>query len=109
MPEHVNATADAITGRPYKLHGACFVFTPAFVKQFSCAFDSGTFLYFEEDILLMRCRTRHLTMWYDKRIRVDHMEDVSTDQMMRKDERRKMIFTLSNYVKSLKVLRNYTR
>lgn len=48
-------------------------------------------------------------MWYDKHIRVDHMKDVSTDQMMRKDEHRKMIFTLSNYVKSLKVLRNYTR
>ena len=107
LPEHVNATADAITGKPYKLHGACFVFTPAFVKQFSCAFDSGTFLYFEEDILLMRCRARHLTMWYDKRIRVDHMEDVSTDQMMRKDERRKMIFTLHNYVRSLKVLKQY--
>lgn len=107
LPEHVNTTADAIPGKPYKLHGACFIFTPAFVKHFSQAFDSNTFLYFEEDILLMRCRQAGLTMLYDKRIHVKHAEDVSTDQMMKEDERKKMIFTLNNYVKSLHVLEQY--
>lgn len=108
LPEHVNTTADAVPGKPYKLHGACFVFTPAFVKRFAQAFDPGTFLYFEEDILLMRCREAGLGMLYDKRLRVDHLEDVSTDRMLRQDERRKMIFTLRNYVRSLKVMERYT-
>ena len=107
LPEHVNRTADAIEGRPYKLHGACLVFTPVFVRRFEHPFDPGTFLYFEEDILLMRCRRQGLTMLYDKRLAVRHAEDVSTDRSLPQDERRRMIFTLRNYVRSLNVLDRY--
>ena len=45
-------------------------------------------------------------MHYDPRIVVHHVEDASTDSMST-DTRRKMIFTLGNYVRSLKVLEQY--
>ena len=105
---YTHATAEADTNRPYKLHGACLIFTPAFVRHYDEAFDPRTFLYFEEHILWMRCRIAGLTMHYDPRIVVRHVEDASTDQM-KADTRRKMIFTLGNYVKSLNVLDDYVR
>lgn len=83
------------------------MFTPVFVRRFEHPFDPGTFLYFEEDILLMRCRRQGLTMLYDKRLTVRHAEDVSTDRSLPQDERRRMIFTLRNYVRSLNVLDRY--
>ena len=46
-------------------------------------------------------------MHYDPRIVVKHVEDASTDSMSA-TTRRKMIFTLGNYVRSLKVLGTYT-
>lgn len=83
------------------------IFTPAFVQHYDEPFDPRTFLYFEEHILWMRCQTAGLTMHYDPRIVVKHVEDASTDSMSA-TTRRKMIFTLGNYVRSLKVLGTYT-
>ena len=104
---YTHATAEADANRPYKLHGACLIFTPAFVQHYDEPFDPRTFLYFEEHILWMRCQTAGLTMHYDPRIVVKHVEDASTDSMSA-TTRRKMIFTLGNYVRSLKVLGTYT-
>ncbi|WP_455588218.1 glycosyltransferase [Bifidobacterium sp.] len=104
---YTHATAEADANRPYKLHGACMIFTPAFVQHYDEPFDPRTFLYFEEHILWMRCQTAGLTMHYDPRIVVKHVEDASTDSMSA-TTRRKMIFTLGNYVRSLKVLGTYT-
>lgn len=103
---YTHATAEADTNRPYMLHGACLIFTPAFVQHYDEAFDPRTFLYFEEHILWARCQIAGLTMHYDPRIVVHHVEDASTDSMST-DTRRKMIFTLGNYVRSLKVLEQY--
>lgn len=103
---YTHATAEAIAGKPYKLHGACLVFTPAYVQRFEDAFDPGTFLYFEEHILAMRCRQADLEMLYDPRLLVNHQEDASTDSM-KQDRRTKQIFTLTNYLQSLQVLDRY--
>lgn len=103
---YTHATAEAIAGKPYKLHGACLIFTPAYLCLFEDAFDPGTFLYFEEHILAMRCRQAGLAMHYDPRIRVDHQEDASTEQL-KQDRRAKQIFTLTNYLQSLQVLDRY--
>lgn len=91
----------------YKLHGSCLVFTPAFTERFDEPFDPGTFLYLEEDILYMRCRQAGLAMRYDPRIRVRHAEDVSTDSMVRHDERRKQIQYLERHRQSAAVLERY--
>ncbi|KFI57313.1 glycosyltransferase [Bifidobacterium cuniculi] len=103
---YTHATAEAVAGKPYKLHGACLIFTPAYVQRFADAFDPGTFLYFEEHILAMRCRQAGLEMLYDPRLQVVHQEDASTDSM-KQDRRAKQIFTLTNYLQSLQVLDRY--
>ena len=105
---YTHATAEADANQPYKLHGTCLIFTPAFVQHYDEPFDPRTFLYFEEHILWMRCQTAGLGMHYDPRIVVKHVEDASTDSM-NSSTRRKMIFTLGNYVRSLKVLGTYVR
>lgn len=91
----------------FKLHGSCLVFTPAFVEHFGQAFDPGTFLYLEEDILYMRCRQAGLTMYFDPRILVRHAEDVSTDHMTGFSPRRKQMQYLQRHRESLKVLERY--
>lgn len=109
IPEYMNYSPDEKRDEPFKLHGACLVFTPAFIERFNMPFDPGTFLYFEEDILLMRCEGANLTMMYDKNIQVKHAEDVSTDQMMENNKHKKLVFTLNNYVHSLRILKRYVK
>lgn len=91
----------------YKLHGACLIFTPAFLRIFNEPFDSRTFLYLEEDILFLRCKKNGLTMLYDPDIAVVHEEDVSTDYQVKNDDRMKRIRYLKNQRESLKVLSEY--
>ncbi|EFA23917.1 hypothetical protein BIFGAL_03027 [Bifidobacterium gallicum DSM 20093 = LMG 11596] len=99
-------TASANLDIPYKLHGACLIFTPNYIQCYEDCFDPGTFLYFEEDILLMRCRKAGLKMLYDSRFCVKHMEDASTDSM-KQNARDKQIFVWNNYIHSLNVLKQY--
>ncbi|MEE1296275.1 MAG: glycosyltransferase [Bifidobacterium sp.] len=105
---YTHDTAEPEEGRPYKLHGACLIFTPAYVAKFGEAFDPGTFLYFEENILAARCKEAGLSMLYDLRIRVEHMEDASTDSV-KQNRREKQIFVLTNYLQSLRVLDKYVK
>ncbi len=71
---------------------------PVFVQHFDEPFGPCTFLYLEEDILYMR---------YDPQIVVRHAEDVSTDSMVRHDERRKQILYLQRHRDSLSTLEWY--
>ncbi|MDE5640465.1 MAG: glycosyltransferase family 2 protein [Bifidobacterium castoris] len=92
---------------PVKLHGSCLIFTPAFLKAFTEPFDPGTFLYMEEDILVLRCRRQGLTLYYDPRIVVHHAEDVSTEAQVNYDPRRKQINYLRYHRDSLRVVEHY--
>lgn len=89
-----------------KLHGACLIFTPAFVLAFAEAFDPRTFLYVEEDILAIRCRQAGLSMLFDPRIHVMHEEDASTEEMVKAGVTKER-FVLKENIKSLKVLAQY--
>lgn len=92
---------------PVKLHGSCYIFTPAFIEHFSEPFDPGTFLYMEEDILSLRCRRDALTLYYDPRIVVRHAQNASSEAQVKYDARRKTINYLRNHRDSLRVLEQY--
>ncbi len=61
------------------LHGACMIFSSRFCRVREYAFHPGTFLYFEEDILWLECRTGGYRMIYDPALNVTHLNDVSSD------------------------------
>ena len=85
------------------LHGACYIFSPRFTAVCKEAFDPGTFLYFEEDILHYVCKENGYLMVYDSSVCVKHLEDVSTNMAFRSAYgKQKMKY--SNLVASAKVL-----
>lgn len=92
---------------PVKLHGSCLIFTPAFLSVFDEPFDPGTFLYMEEDILVLRCKQHGLTMYYDPRIVVRHAEDASTEAQVNHNRRQKQINYLRHHRDSLRVVERY--
>ncbi len=67
------------------LQGACYIFSQLFISKRKYAFYPETFLYFEEDILHMQCQQLKLKMIYDPNIRVNHLEDVSTNMILKTD------------------------
>ena len=87
------------------LHGACYIFSPAFLQAMPEPFHPGTFLYFEEDILHYICIQKGYTMIYDSSISVKHMEDVSTNVAFRSEyKKRKMKY--QNLIHSATILQN---
>lgn len=97
-PQPHTAAPKPVVEGAYKLHGSCLIFMPVFVQHFDEPFGPCTFLYLEEDILYMR---------YAPQIVVRHAEDVSTDSMVRHDERRKQILYLQRHRDSLSTLEWY--
>ena len=73
------------SARNVVLHGACYILSKDFTRVRENAFNPGTFLYFEEDILHYECLRQGLTMLYSPQIQVRHIEDVSTDQAFRRN------------------------
>ncbi len=61
------------------LHGACYIFSLDFMDHRTNCFCPDTFLYMEEDILHYECMSNDMKMLYSPDIKVQHLEDVSTD------------------------------
>jgi len=61
------------------LHGSCLIFSKSFMAQREQAFFSGTFLYFESEILDYECQRDGLKEVYDPSIKVFHHQNVSTN------------------------------
>jgi GT2 family glycosyltransferase len=85
------------------LHGACYIFSKDFLEVRQEAFHSGTFLYFEEDILHYECLKNGYRMVYDSSLCVTHLEDVSTNTAYR-SEYRKRKMKYRNLIRSASVL-----
>lgn len=85
------------------LHGACLIFSKRFIQNEEVAFNPGTFLYMEEDILHYTCKKRKYKLLYDSSIKVSHLEDVSTNLEFNSDyKKRKMKYI--NLIDSINVL-----
>lgn len=87
------------------LHGACFVFSQDFIRVRDHAFNPGTFLYFEEDILQYECLQQGLSLLYSPQVQVLHLEDVATDKAFR-SRLRKEKMKLQESVRSMEILLN---
>lgn len=73
------------------LHGACYIFSKKFISNREKAFTPETFLYVEEDILYYSCKKNNYSMIYSPKLRVDHLEDVSTNNVFKSEySKRKM-------------------
>ena len=96
------------SARDVVLHGACFVFSPDFIRVREYAFNPGTFLYFEEDILHYECLQQGLHLLYSPQVQVLHLEDVATDKAYRTNARKEKM-KLQESVRSMEVLLNLMR
>lgn len=93
------------------LHGACYIFSRRYLELEKEAFDSRTFLYHEEEILHYNCIKKNYSMIYDPILRVNHLEDVSTDESLKinkkvkfKDNLNKSKFLNKHLLDSAKIL-----
>ncbi len=90
------------------LHGACFVFSQDFIRVREYAFNPGTFLYFEEDILHHECLQQGLHLLYSPKVQVQHLEDVATNKAYRTNAQKEKM-KLQESVRSMEVLLNLMR
>lgn len=74
------------------LHGACYVFSKKYIQSHDNCFYNGTFMYFESYILQYLGNREGLKMIYYPEIKVEHHEDVATDQAY-SNKYKKSIFT----------------
>ena len=74
--------ADYILATEQKtLHGSFLVFSKKYFEYYNDPFDSGTFLYMEENILRLRCNKKNLKMVYTPDYCVHHLQSVSTNMV----------------------------
>lgn len=86
-----------------KLHGCCWVFSPAFFEIFK-GLDDRTFMYLEEDILWNHILQSKLLSVYNPELKIFHAEDAATNSE-KKTWRKKQIFFHKEHLKSIKVLK----
>lgn len=71
-----------------KLHGACLIFSPDYIREFDGLF-AGTFLYMEEDILKLRLEYAKMVSVYTPDLVIFHEEDVATNMLVAKSLQKK--------------------
>ncbi len=86
------------------LHGACLVFSRLFIECEHNAFCPDTFLYYEEDILFQYCMNKKYVIIYEPSIKVEHLEDVSTNTE-NKSKYKKYIFRTKHLLHSANVFK----
>lgn len=73
-----------------ELHGSCLVFSREYIDLFDGLYDK-TFMYMEEDILLLILRERGLKTLYSPSLSVYHKEDVATNASIKSSRKRKLM------------------
>ena len=84
------------------LHGCFLIFSKEYIDRFD-GLNSKTFLYREEDLLLLRLRQYNLKNVYNPDIFIYHNEDGATNAIT-ESNRNKIIFLSRNYIDSSKIL-----
>lgn len=84
------------------LIGACIIFTKKYIREQENAFEPLTFLYFEEELLSLRCREFSYKCVVCPKIKVKHLEGVSTKKS-KKNILDSKIFALTESLKSGKI------
>ncbi len=97
------ASKDNLRQENVKLHGCCYVFSPAFFEHFD-GFDSRTFMYAEEDILYAHVKNKGLLIVYNPKLEIFHAEMAATKKST-KSKKQMNVFRYRESIKSLRVLR----
>ena len=87
------------------LHGSCIIFCREYVKQEACAFLPDTFLYYEEDLLAIKCMKKKYRVFYYPGVSILHYEGKSTGSGL--DEFNRNIYKIRESKKSLRILMQY--
>ncbi|MBT1165055.1 glycosyltransferase [Bifidobacterium felsineum] len=101
--KRIKHSSSNIRNSEKQLHGAFLIFSPLYIKEFTEAFDSRTFLYLEEELLFLRCKSKNLKMMYDPSIVVLHNEDRAT-QALKNSAKKRREFIFKNMISSLTIL-----
>lgn len=84
------------------LHGCCFIFSKNYIDKFD-GLDDRTFLYGEEALLYLRLKKNKMLSVYNPKIKIKHLEDVSTDYEI-PNFNKKRIKAYKNHIKSNKII-----
>jgi GT2 family glycosyltransferase len=77
------------------LHGACIIFSKAYIYNYPSLFYPGTFLYMEENILSYIRRRDNLVSVYLPQLKIFHSEDGSINMVFKKKNlKRRAIYKL---------------
>ena len=90
------------------LHGACYFLSHIFIDKNDYIFNPKTFMYFEENILHYECQKKGLIMVYFPKIKVNHLEDISTKAFIKKSYKREK-WILDESLKSVCILLDIMR
>lgn len=81
-----------------KIHGACILFSPNYVKRYNGFFDK-TFMYMEEDILFYIAKRDNLKIMYTPDLHIYHKEFSATNYYTKKSNKT-LRFRYKNTIKS---------
>jgi GT2 family glycosyltransferase len=98
--KRMNTTKAAINSDGIILHGSAMFFTPLFFRYFKGLY-TGTFLYYEENILAVLLRNNRLRVTYTADTEVYHKEDMSSTQSFGNKNRVKSGYQRSSVLKCL--------
>lgn len=86
-----------------ELQGACFIFSPRYIKRNEKAFEELTFMYGEEALLLLRCVRNGWKVIYDPKLEIRHAEKMVTKRI-NGNMIDKEIFYSDNHVNAIRVI-----
>lgn len=89
----------------WALHGSCYIISKDFISQRDYAFNPGTYMYCEEDILHFECLRDGLKMIYSPILHCTHLQKVSSMTIFNTNKER-LKFQKINQIDSLNVLLN---
>ena len=85
------------------ISGACFIFSPNYIKIMEKALWPETFMYFEETLLQFNCMEYGLRSIFDPSVKIIHRSGVSTSQFT--DSEKKKLITRQRFLEALHVVR----
>lgn len=91
------------------LHGACFIFSKKFVQKRKNVFFDKTFMYYESEILDYECNLYGFKEVYDPSIQVLHHQNVSTNNIFKKNVDKALFMSKQNYNSICEFLNEYDK
>ena len=89
------------------LHGCCLIFSKNYIDKFD-GLDEKTFMYGEEQLLLLKLLNNHMCSWYCPKLEIIHLEDASVNKTV-KNIRQKRMFKYKLMIKAFWIITKETK